>query len=51
MRVAFTEASTSFTGASMEPDFAMEEEKDYDNIAETRHLGRGRARTGSYATL
>ncbi|MBB6609985.1 hypothetical protein H7F15_02955 [Pontibacter sp. Tf4] len=51
MRVAFTEATTTTTGATMEPDFAYQEESNFANISETRHLDRGRARTGSYAAL
>ena len=51
LRVSFAEATSSTTGASMEPMMAQAEESNFDNVAQTRHLDRGRARTGSYAAL
>jgi len=51
LRVSFAAPVSTSTMASMEPMLAQTEESNFDNVAQTRHLDRGRARTGSHAAL
>jgi RHS repeat-associated protein len=51
LRVSFAEPSSTTQQATMEPMMAQTEESSFENIAETRHLDRGRSRTGSHAAL
>ncbi|NDK57359.1 RHS repeat-associated core domain-containing protein [Pontibacter sp. BT213] len=51
LRVSFAEETSTTQQATMEPMMASTEESNFDNVAETRHLDRGRARTGSHAAL
>ncbi|WP_133242747.1 DUF6443 domain-containing protein [Pontibacter virosus] len=51
LRVSFAEPVNSMEGLSMEPMMAYEEEQTFGRVSETRHLDRGRARSGSHAAL
>ncbi|GAA4316470.1 DUF6443 domain-containing protein [Nibribacter koreensis] len=51
LRVSVAEAQTTTIYATMEPSRAAEEEEAFQQVSETRHLDRGRSRTGSHAAL
>ncbi|MBF8961757.1 hypothetical protein I0P70_00750 [Pontibacter sp. FD36] len=51
LRVSFAEETTTTSQATMEMMAAPQEEEQFGHIAETRHLDRGRSRSGSHAAL
>lgn len=51
LRVSFAEETTTTSDATMEMMVAQQEEEEFGHIAETRHLDRGRSRTGSHSAL
>lgn len=51
LRVSFAEEVTTSSQATMEMMAAQQEEAEFGHVAETRHLDRVRARSGSHAAL
>ncbi|MBA9077105.1 DUF6443 domain-containing protein [Rufibacter quisquiliarum] len=51
LRVSVAEAQTTTMAATMEPSQAGREEESFTQVAETRHLDRARAFSGSHAAL
>ncbi|WP_192822826.1 DUF6443 domain-containing protein [Rufibacter sp. LB8] len=51
LRVSVAEAASTTMMASMEPSQAQTEEASFEQVGETRHLDRGRSRSGSHAAL
>lgn len=51
LRVSFVEEVTTSSQATMEMMAAQQEEAEFGHVAETRHLDRGRSRSGSHAAL
>lgn len=51
LRVSFAEEVTTTAMATMEMMAAPQEEAEFGHVAETRHLDRGRARSGAHAAL
>ncbi|PRY09797.1 RHS repeat-associated protein, partial [Pontibacter ummariensis] len=51
LRVSFAEPTTTTSGLTMEPMMATTEEAEFENVEQTRHQDRMRARTGSHSAL
>ena len=47
LRLAFRQQAPTVKAVSLEPSQSQQEEADFDNVAETRHLDAAKARTGT----